>query len=142
MLYVKLRKALYGTLQAVLLFWRLFSNTLIEWGFKHNNHDKCVMSKTINGKQCMIIWHVYDLKISHVYKKVVENIIDNDSMVQVLWTRHFLAAKGDYIPTTTIYQNNKSIIMLVEKGEKSSCRYTRHLNVRFFLSQTRLKKVK
>ena len=66
------------------------------------------MSKTINGKQCMIIWHVYDLKISHVYKKVVENIIDNDSMVQVLWTRHFLAAKGDYIPTTTIYQNNKA----------------------------------
>jgi hypothetical protein len=32
MLYIKLRKALYGTLQVVLLlFWRLLSNTLIEW---------------------------------------------------------------------------------------------------------------
>jgi len=68
MLYVKLRKALYGTLQAVLLFWRLFSKTLIEWGFKRNNYDKCVMSKTINGKQCMIIWHVDDLKY-HMYTR-------------------------------------------------------------------------
>ena len=32
MLYVKLKKALYGTLQAALLFWRLLSDTLIEWG--------------------------------------------------------------------------------------------------------------
>jgi len=36
MLYVKLRKALYGTLQAALLFWRLLSDTLIGWGFKLN----------------------------------------------------------------------------------------------------------
>ena len=30
MLYVKLKKALYGTLQAALLFWRLLSDTLVE----------------------------------------------------------------------------------------------------------------
>jgi len=36
-LYVKLRKALNGTLQAALLFWRLLSDTLIDWGFKLNN---------------------------------------------------------------------------------------------------------
>ena len=34
MLYVKLRKALYGTLQAALLFWRLLSETLVDWGFQ------------------------------------------------------------------------------------------------------------
>jgi len=33
MIYVQLRKALYGTLQAALLFWKLLSNTLQEWGF-------------------------------------------------------------------------------------------------------------
>jgi len=37
MLYVKLKKALYGTLQAALLFWRLLSDTLVEWGFKLND---------------------------------------------------------------------------------------------------------
>jgi len=77
MLYVKLRKALYGTLQAVLLFWQLLSDTLIGWGFKLNEYDKCVANKTINGKQCTIIWHVDDLKISHVEQKVVNNIIKN-----------------------------------------------------------------
>jgi len=77
MLYVKLRKALYGTLQAALQFWKLLSDTLIDWGFKLNNYDKCVANKTINGKQCTIIWHVDDLKISHVEKKVVHHVINN-----------------------------------------------------------------
>jgi len=36
MLYVQLKKALYGTLQAALLFWKLLSQTLQEWGFTLN----------------------------------------------------------------------------------------------------------
>jgi len=75
MLYVKLKKALYGTLQSALLFWRLLSDTLMEWGFKLNEYDKCIANKTINGKQCTILWHVDDLKISHVDPKVVNDII-------------------------------------------------------------------
>jgi len=64
MLYVQLKKALYGTLQAALLFWKLLSTTLQEWGFTINRYD-----------QCTIIWHVDDLKISHVDKKVVEDML-------------------------------------------------------------------
>ena len=58
-----------------LLFWELLSNTLKEWGFKVNDYDQCIANKTINGRQCTIIWHVDDLKISHVDKKVVEDVI-------------------------------------------------------------------
>ena len=58
-----------------LLFWRLLSDTLIEWGFKSNEYDKCVANKTINGKQCTILWHVDDLKISHIDPKVVNDVI-------------------------------------------------------------------
>ena len=32
-------------------------------------------NKQIHRKQCTIIWHVDDLKISHVEEKVVEDII-------------------------------------------------------------------
>ena len=32
-------------------------------------------NKLINGKQCTIIWHVDDLKISHVNKNVIEDNI-------------------------------------------------------------------
>jgi len=77
MLYVQLKKALYGTLQVALLFWRLLSETLQEWGFTLNLYDKCVANRNIEGKQCTIIWHVGNLKISHVKKDVVENILIN-----------------------------------------------------------------
>jgi len=74
MLYVRLKKALYGMLHTAFLFWRLLSDTLQEWGFKLNPYNKCVANKKINSKQCMIISHVDDLKTSHVEKKVVDNI--------------------------------------------------------------------
>ena len=62
MLHVQLKKALYGTLQAALMFWKLLSEILQEWGFTLNPYDKCVANKNIEGKQCTIIWHVDDLK--------------------------------------------------------------------------------
>jgi hypothetical protein len=75
-LYVELLKALYGTLKAVLLFWRLLSSKLVLLGFKINPYDWCVINKTINGKQCTILWHVDDLKISHINPDVNTTIID------------------------------------------------------------------
>ena len=70
-LYVKLRKALYGCLRSALLFWRLLSNDLIEQGFELNPYDPCVANKMVNGKQFTICWHVDDLKLSHVDPNVV-----------------------------------------------------------------------
>jgi hypothetical protein len=75
-LYVELLKALYGTLKAALLFWKLLSGKLVSWGFVINPYDWCVANKMINGKQCTILWHVDDLKISHVDSGVVTNIIE------------------------------------------------------------------
>jgi hypothetical protein len=66
-LYVMLWKALYGTLQAALLFWENLSKFLTkELGFMVNPYDRCVVNKVIKGKQCIIIWHVDDLKLSHI----------------------------------------------------------------------------
>ena len=74
-LYAELLKALYGTLRAALLFWELLSRQLIQWGFVVNPYDWCVANKTVNGKQCTVLWHVDDLKISHVETTVVDGII-------------------------------------------------------------------
>jgi len=38
--------------------------------------------------------------------------------------RHFQAAQGMYVPTTTIYQEDKSTILLSEIGKTSSNRRT------------------
>ena len=74
-LYVELLKALYGTLKAALLFWKLLSKKLVQWGFVINPYDWCVANKMIDGKQCTILWHVDDLKISHVDPNAVTNTI-------------------------------------------------------------------
>jgi hypothetical protein len=75
-LYVVLKKALYGTLKAALLFWKKLSSQLKKWGFVINPYDSCVANKIINGKQCTILWHVDDLKISHVDANVVTDVIN------------------------------------------------------------------
>ena len=76
--FVKKRyeSALYGTLQAALLFWRNLSGFLIEkLGFEANPYDFCVVNKIINSYQCTIGWHVEDLKISHVDGNVNRKIL-------------------------------------------------------------------
>jgi len=71
-----------------------------------------------------------------------ELVAIDDAMAQILWTRHFLVSQGEYVPTTTIYQDNKSTILLAENGKQSSRRQTRHLNVRYFFVTDKIKKVK
>ena len=74
-IYVELDKALYGTLQGAFLFWKNLSSFLISIGFELNPYDSCVANKNINGKQCTVLWHVDDLKISHQDPKVVDDVI-------------------------------------------------------------------
>ena len=47
----------------------------MERGYKLNPHDRCVANRTINDNVCTIIWHVDDLKISHLSSEVVESEI-------------------------------------------------------------------
>ena len=54
MLNVQLKKALYVTLKAALLFWNLLSGTLQDWGFKLNLYDKCVANQNINNNNPQI----------------------------------------------------------------------------------------
>jgi hypothetical protein len=75
-MYVKLKKALYGTLQASLLFWKDLSKNLKEWGFEINPYDWCVVKKTINGKQCTVLWHMDDTKVSHEDPEVVTQVLE------------------------------------------------------------------
>lgn len=74
-LYVQLDKALYGCVQSALLWYDLYSTTLIKMGFKLNPYDLCVANANIQGKQCTICWYVDDNKISHINPKVVDDVI-------------------------------------------------------------------
>ena len=74
-LYVKLLKAIYGTLEAALLFYKKLRKDLEENGYRVNPYDPCVANKMIEGKQHTIMWHVDDLMASHVNPKVNDNFI-------------------------------------------------------------------
>jgi len=101
-LYVQLMKALYGCVQSALLWYQMFSTTLIDMGFKLNPYDLCVANATINGKQCTVLWYVDDNLISHVDPKVVTSIIKKieDRFGKMTVTRgkshEFLGMKIDF----------------------------------------------
>jgi len=71
-LYVLLKKALYGTLQAAVLVWKNLTTKLTIMEFSINPFDSCVSNKTITNKQYNILWLVDDINISHMDSKVVD----------------------------------------------------------------------
>ena len=74
-LYVELLKALYGLLKSALLFYKKFLGDIQSQGFEVNPYDPCVANKIVNGKQLTVVWHVDDLKASHVDPKVIDGFI-------------------------------------------------------------------
>jgi hypothetical protein len=64
-LYVKLKKALYGLMRASLLFYRKLQRELEDYGFTVNPYDPCVANKMTECRlQLMVIWHVDNLMSS------------------------------------------------------------------------------
>ena len=74
-MYLELLKAMYGTLTAPILWYKLFAATLLELGFTINEYDACVANKMVRGNQLTICWYVDDLKVSHIEPEVVTNMI-------------------------------------------------------------------
>ena len=75
-LYVEMKKALYGMMLSSLLFYKHFRKDLEEIGFKINPYDICVANRIINGKQQTVTWHVDDVKVSHKDEKVNKNFYE------------------------------------------------------------------
>eukprot|EP00956_Cyclotella_meneghiniana_P042119 scaffold248363_cov77-Cyclotella_meneghiniana.AAC.2 len=66
-LYVQLYKSVYGLLRSALLFYRKLRGELEDYGFTVNPYDPCVANRIADdGNQQTVIWHVNDLKVSHV----------------------------------------------------------------------------
>ena len=70
-LYVRALNAIYGIMKSALLFYQNFVGYLMTIGFELNPYDPCVANKIINEKQHTLVWHVDNIKSSHVEEKVV-----------------------------------------------------------------------
>ena len=85
-IYLKVIKAIYGQIKSVLLFYRRLRRDLEAEGFVINPCDICCAIKMVNGKQLTLLWHVDDIKASHVDPKVIDDFVE--------WCRKTYAADG------------------------------------------------
>ena len=75
-IYLHVRKAIYGMLVSSLLFYKKLRTDLGAYGFEVNPYDPCVANKMVDGKQLTIRWHVDDLMASHVSAKALQAFCD------------------------------------------------------------------
>ena len=58
-----------------MLFRKKLSASLKQRGFVTNPYEWCVTNKDIKEKQCTIVWHADDLKVSHADSVVVDKVV-------------------------------------------------------------------
>ena len=109
------KKAIYGTLEALLLFWEKLSKSLEEMGYQRNEYDWCVTNKIIDNKQCTILWNVGDLKTSHVDPAVVSRVLaDIDAEYGKIAKTTIMRGKvHKYLGITIDYSSPGKVIFLM-----------------------------
>jgi hypothetical protein len=102
-------------------FWLYLSSHLADHGFVMNPYDVWYMNKEIDRKQCTIVWHVDDLKISHVDSEVVSSII---GIVEKEFAKHKpltiqIGLLHDYLGMTIDFSvKRKVMITMIDSIEK------------------------
>ena len=61
-----MQKAFYGLLHSVLLFYSNLVKGLKAYMFQINPYDLCAAKNMINKKYITVVWHLFDLNISHM----------------------------------------------------------------------------
>jgi hypothetical protein len=102
-LYLRLQKALYGTMKSALLFYRKLIKELKGMGFEINPYNPCMANKLMDRKQMTVRWHVDDLMISHVnqdkilkFVKCIKDIHGDNLAKNVGMTYNYLGMTFDY----------------------------------------------
>ncbi len=67
--------ALYGSMIALVLFYKKLVTSLKGNGFELNPYDLCVANKMVEDKVLTICFHMNNCKISHESTPVVDNTI-------------------------------------------------------------------
>ncbi len=75
-LLVQCLTALYGTMVALLLYYKKYVKSLKLNGFRLNLYDPCMVNEQVKGEQLTVCFHVDNCKISHLIPKVVDKTIE------------------------------------------------------------------
>ena len=96
--------------------------------------------QTVEVFQVELVSLVKDLSsLSHPNKRSTpqvplesELIVVDDYISHMIWANHFLEAQDYMHPTTVVYKDNRSAILLEQNGILSSTRRTKYINVRYY----------
>jgi hypothetical protein len=78
------------------------------------------------------------ISFSHKHKLNVRSSTEGelvsiyDALSTILWARYFIESQGYMVEENILYQDNKSMIQLVNNGRWSSSKRTRHIKSRYF----------
>ena len=71
-MYLRILKAIYGTVEPALLWYKIYVSVLKDMVFQINPHDICVTNKYMNGKKCTIDWYIDYYNVSQVEHDVID----------------------------------------------------------------------
>ena len=69
-----------------------------------------------------------------------ELVAADDMSTKILWTKLFMEAQGYNIRNNILFQDNKSTMLLLKNGKRSSGKRTRALNIRYFFLTDQIEK--
>ena len=115
-LYVQVLRAIYGMLEASLLWYKKFRKDLEEQGFKFNPYDPCIANRMIDGKQHTIRFHVDDVMSSHIDPKIND---DFEAWLQANYGQHgpvvtHRGNKHDYLGMIFVFGDGKVVIDMID----------------------------
>jgi hypothetical protein len=64
----------------------------------------------------------------------------DDVAIMIMWTKLFMEAQGYEINNNVLYQDNKSTMLLLNNGKRSSSKRTRAFNIRYFFLTDQIEK--
>ena len=73
-IYVRLKKALYGCVQSAKLWYDKLCKVLEDDGYVKNDYDGCLFNKIVDGVQVTVAFHVDDLLITSVRGEMVDEL--------------------------------------------------------------------
>ena len=73
-IYVRLKKALYGCVQSAKLWYDKLCKVLEEDGYVRNDYDGCLFNKVVNGVQVTVAFHVDDLLITSARGELIDEL--------------------------------------------------------------------
>ena len=115
-LYVEILQAMYGMLEAALLWYDEFRKDLEGEGFEFNPYDPCVANKMVKGRQFTIRFHVDDLMSSHLNPGVNTNFLKflNDKYGKHTEVKATRGNKHEYLGMTLVFKNGKLMVDMTD----------------------------